>query len=357
MCDGKDTLLIFMPCLEYGGAEKQFRLLRNGLVAKNVHVITILTDSDVADLDTIVSKNRIYSIGAKGNFLSKEWEIYKIVKRILKNHKVQFAIVYDKYAQFAIPILKKFGIKTLFSERNSGEHEHWISRKMICMADLITANSFNAVMEMHRYVNKDVYYIPNGVEIEETHNEPMVHFEKSGRIKIVVPARIAPVKNQMLVVKALKDMTDIEVHFVGKISDDAYHKEIKACIERYQQNEKFIYDGFVTNMKSYYKNYDVVLLPSISEGTSNVILEAFANQIPCIASDIEMNNRVVPRKELLFKSDCAESLFNTLSSIISMEQTDLKIILNDCFNFVKNNYSIDRMVDSYWELIKNGIFK
>lgn len=51
--------------------------------------------------------------------------------------------------------------------------------------------------------------------------------------------------------------------------------------------------GFTTDVDTYYKLADVVVLPSRREGMSNVLLEAHANGIPSIASDIPANRAVI----------------------------------------------------------------
>lgn len=346
----RDCVLLFMPCLKMGGAEKQFWLLRKGLLSKGVCVITVLTSSDQMDMS-----DKIYSVRKEFNFIKKEFEIWKLVHYFLQDYSIKCAIVYDVYAQFAIPFLRMCGIRVLFSERNSGEHKCRISRNVICMANIITANSLSAIMNMHKYVRKEVHYIPNGVEIKDISNDLGHEFSK--QLKIIVPARIAPVKNQMLVIKAIENIKNIEVHFAGKINDENYFQSMQKYIKERGLKNRFIYDGFVSDMNSHYKKFDMILLPSISEGTSNVILEAFAMKKICVASDIKMNEDVVPRKELLFRSGDAESLRTTILTLLKMESYRITDILNDCYRYICENYSTEKMVDSYWELIKHDTFE
>ena len=342
----QDCILLFMPYLNMGGAEKQFLLLREGLIENKVRVITILTSSNSE------GKNEsVFSLKVNANLIEKELEIIKVVKNISKENNIKCAIVYEKYAQFSIPFFKFCGIKTLFSERNSGEHKSLISRKVICMADIITVNSKNALEVMSKYVRKKIFFIPNGVELKENADKPVVNFVKP--LKILVPARIDPVKNQMLVVKAFETNDSVEIHFAGKINDKKYFETIQNYLVSKSLNNRIIYDGFVTDIYSYYKKFDIVLLPSLSEGTSNVILEAFAMKKICIASDIEMNKSIISKKELLFKSNNAKDLEDTVMNFFDMEKKNIRDIIDDCYEYVKVNYSVNNMVNRYLELL-NG---
>ena len=341
----KECLLLFMPCMDLGGAEKQFRLLRNELIKREINIITVLTSSEYTS-----NEDRIYGIKDSNSLILKEIEILKIVLKLQKRWLIKCAIVYDKYAQFAIPTLKLLGIKTLFSERNSGKHKSWISRKIISFANIITTNSENAKNTMADYINKEIYYIPNGIELDNDERE-IRNIEFSLPIKILVPARIAPVKNQLLAIKALENNKDIVVHFAGKIDDVNYYKKVNEYIHENRLESRFIYDGFISDMKSYYKKFDIILLPSLSEGTSNVILEAFASRMICIASDIEMNKAIVPRRELLFISNNIQSLKDRILYIYNLQYKELIDIIDDCYEFVSNMYSVTNMVNRFLELI------
>lgn len=340
----QECILLFMPCLDRGGAEKQFKMLRKKLIQQGQEVITILTSSDFLCCD-----EEIYGIKEKDSILLNEVEILKYILRIKQGKIIKCAIAYDAYAQFAIPILKILGIRTLFSERNSGEHKSRLSRKVISMADIITTNSHNAQKVMSTYVKKNIIYIPNGIDVPKLNRT--CNIQMSNIINIIVPARIAPVKNQMFVIKSLEYEQNICVHFAGKVDDEIYFKLMMDYITDNHLNKRFVYDGFISDMNSYYDKFDIILLPSLSEGTSNVILEAFALKKLCIVSDIDMNKDVVPRSELLFRANDTQSLIDTINYFYHLDDKGINNVIDDCYNFVVSNYSANKMAERYWELI------
>ncbi|MBR4325168.1 MAG: glycosyltransferase family 4 protein [Bacteroidales bacterium] len=167
--------------------------------------------------------------------------------------------------------------------------------------------------------------------------------------KILVPARIDPKKNQVLVVKALRDLSDIEIHFAGKVDVKKY---FDLLLKEIGGNNIFVLDGYVPKIRNYYREFDLVLLPSLEEGTSNVILECLADGIPCMVSNISMNVRLQQSSMFVFESNNAKDLQLKVGDYMKKSASDIEQVLIAGRLFVANNYSVEKMIEKYFSLFQ-----
>ena len=98
--------------------------------------------------------------------------------------------------------------------------------------------------------------------------------------------------------------------------EEAYEEEVN----KLQQEEIVRFHGFQKDVKSYYKNCDVVVIASYHEGMSNVLLEAAATGRPVLATNIPGCKEAVEDNMtgLLFTPRSSESLEETIEYFLSM---------------------------------------
>jgi len=150
-----------------------------------------------------------------------------------------------------------------------------------------------------RFPGKRVEYMPNGVDVKRFSQGDGRRFREAYGISekarlLVTIARIAPPKNQMLLVKALpelrrKDPT-IHVAFVGSVNDRNYHSELsRAAVDLGVADAVTIVPGLQPEdplLADAYHAADVFVLPSLHEPFGIVVLEAWAAGRPVIASRV-----------------------------------------------------------------------
>ena len=260
-------------------------------------------------------------------------------------------VVYGAGTRWLImyPLFRLLRYKIVFSERNDGFHKAKILYRIMEKCDVLTTNSIEAKNVIARYVkNKEIHVVNNGICVP-AHGKAGCSFHSP--LRIVVPARIARIKNQKIVIEALSKVSDVEVHFAGKMDDAAYYNELYNLIRINGLEKKFIFDGYVEDMGKYYHNIDLVILPSLSEGTPNVILESMALQKPCIASNISMNSRLINDDKFLFDPNYSLSLYKCILYFMSLSSSEIEKHLTKNYLFVQTNYSVEKMVSSFKELI------
>ena len=91
-------------------------------------------------------------------------------------------------------------------------------------------------------------------------------------------------KNQLNLVKALKNNPEIPIVFVGKNFGDKYYHTLKKYAEK--RGNVFIFDEIPhEKMAELYKKAKVHVLPSFIETTGLVTLEALINDVQIVTSD------------------------------------------------------------------------
>lgn len=123
-------------------------------------------------------------------------------------------------------------------------------------------------------------------------------------------------------------------------------------MNRYHLQERVEFLGYVDNLVEQYEKADLVILPSLKEGTPNVVLEAYAYGRPVIVSNIESEKDVVRNDHLRFGlngTDEINKCIEYIQGLSNKEYTDL-IVRNR--QFVINNYSIDRMNERFYKVLR-----
>ncbi len=72
--------------------------------------------------------------------------------------------------------------------------------------------------------------------------------------------------------------------FYTLMGDGELRRDIKEYISRAQASSYVSMLGFVPDGRTYYKGFDIFLLPSLKEGVPYVLLEAGVAEIPCVAT-------------------------------------------------------------------------
>lgn len=359
-------ILVIMPELYWGGAETQFRMLATGLADRGCDVTALVeqsngkTDRAVDEAFAARHRDAVDCVRVRGlrsqrssgrKMLSALFLALQIIP-ILRRRRPDVAIVYSALGMRMTPLLRLLGVKTIFSERNAGDYGR-VSllrrRPYFKCAHAIVANSIPAAMSLSEH-GFDVLTIANGVEVP--HDPWPLADQQSRPATVLVPARISPVKNQLAVLRALSQIESPRplVVLAGAVENASYAEELEAEVSRMGLGESVCFAGAVSDMDTLYRAADLVVLPSFSEGTPNVVLEAMARSRPCLVSDIPNNRRVSLNADLRFSPDRPEDLARCLRRALNLDAAERRAVVSEHLAFVVENYSVERMVAAYHSL-------
>jgi L-malate glycosyltransferase len=171
------------------------------------------------------------------------------------------------------------------------------------------------------FSSEQVTVIPNAVELPK---EPVTPPPIEGRaIRLLYTGRLSAEKSLETIVEAASHLASegraVEVHLVGgpAVGRDVT-SALRAQAETLPGAVEVIFHGWVDDVSVEYAAADVFVLPSVSEGMSNSLLEAMAHGMVCLVSDIPENRAVLGEggAGLLFRQGCVATLASLVSDLI-----------------------------------------
>lgn len=159
--------------------------------------------------------------------------------------------------------------------------------------------------------------------------EEITEYEIPGDKKIIVSAgRLENQKGFYHLIKAvslLKNTEDIRLYILGHGSQK---ENLQRMIEELNLKNIVILAGGQTNPYKFMKRADLYVMPSISEGFPNALVEAMAIGIPVLSADCKSGPREILTKEDLYKR--TEGIEYGEYGILVQEMTDSRNYMSSC---------------------------
>jgi glycosyltransferase involved in cell wall biosynthesis len=136
-----------------------------------------------------------------------------------------------------------------------------------------------------------------------------------------------------------------EFHFIGPIPQ-----------EKHLQNKAVIYHGEIRDkvkLTAAIKNCDVLICPSWSEGMPNVILEAMANGLTVIATEVGAVNVLVNDKTgYLITNSHSVEILHAIETVCNSTNTDVNEKKQNALNYIKESFVWEKLINKFLNLIK-----
>jgi glycosyltransferase involved in cell wall biosynthesis len=105
---------------------------------------------------------------------------------------------------------------------------------------------------------------------------------------------IRPVKGYEYLLRALAEVRgEWELSIAGRVLDGEYGRRLERLAAELGLSERVRFLGGVTRAGSFLGGLDLLVLPSLSEGFSNTLLEAMAAGLPVVATSVGSNPEVI----------------------------------------------------------------
>lgn len=270
----------------------------------------------------------------------------------IKQRNVETVMVTNLTGLVLTPLFKHLGCNVIYNERNPGVKvcDSVLKRCLLKRCKKLVCNSKFASSYMSKALGEDVEVINNGIHKLTVVNTP----EADGVYRIIVPARVTGVKNQMVILQALSKLNgclNVKVTFAGVFEDEEYYHTLLDYVKEHNLEECVNFIGFTSDMEYYYKYSDLLILPSLEEGTPNVLLEAFMCRLSVLASDIPMNADCIQDSRCIFGVNNSEELAQKIRWMNELNQCSREKMLDENYRFVNENYGIERMQNRYLNLL------
>ena len=365
-----------LPTHTLGGMQKQCMDLCDGFT-KNGHRVTILTTAREDGVATeVIGDVKIYYLSpSRPERYSRSWNRACKMKISEIHSSTPIDIIHSQSLgargvlrwanKHNIPVVSTWHgtslteISTFFSSaRKSPRYWHWlllmpaIFLRQYLWMDLPTRRASAAITLVSPTLEKNmkicakgkVYVIANGIDIPD---RPPVRDNRE-MLRLLCLGRIEKEKGMHHAVKAMVEFKNENVR-LDVVGSGPYLDELKILITKLELDESVSCHGRVEDdeLSELFTLADVYVMPTTrQEGLPLTILEAMANGLPVIASEIGGISQVIEDKQdgLLVKPGDVSELVDAVRILKNDE--DMRLRLSSAARkTIEDKYSKERMVD------------
>jgi len=334
---------------EIGGTEKM--------------ILTIAKNIDKNLFDFV-----FFCIKGEGKFTEKLRKLnYKVYVLNLKKNPFSFIKLFIYIKREKIDILQSFlfvaniigriygkliKIKLIISSQRSTDEwrkwYHWfIERITKNLVDIYISNSYTAkdvLIKKAKIPRKKIKVIYNGIEIPEK-----IEKLKKDYIAIGTIGNLRKAKGHFNLIKAAKIVVEkyknVKFYIIG---EGELKEEILKMIKEEKLENFFILTGYVEDVYSYLKIFDVFVLPSLWEGCPVSLLESMGYGIASITTDVGDVPYIIENGKdgfIVEKNDYLK-LSEKIIYLIENEE-ERKKIGEKAREKIKNYFSYEEMIKKY----------
>jgi glycosyltransferase involved in cell wall biosynthesis len=196
--------------------------------------------------------------------------------------------------------------------------------------------------------------IPNGFPVREV--ALRIEYAERDGVEVTFAGRLDAQKNPGMLLAAMAKVATspggekVRARFLG---DGVERGELQRRARELGVEDRITFHGRVTDVASYLLRSDIFVLPSLSEGLSNALLEAMAYGVPSVVTRIPGNTDLVRHREtgLLVEPGDTEAMARDILELAG--DPALREKLGRAGRaFVEENFDIDRVAERYAELYR-----
>ncbi|MBN8549659.1 MAG: glycosyltransferase [Deltaproteobacteria bacterium] len=356
--------------LDRGGAERQLLSLVKGL-PKDRFNITVMEFYDggglVPELENVPGVKRVCL--KKGN----RWHTLGFFRTFLREMRAADPDIIHGYLYVAniLAVVAKFFLKRkpaiVMGFRSSNTHlEHYdwmasccalLERKLSRFSDLLIANS-NAGAEYCKavgYSPKRIAVVSNGIDIEQFQPNATVRAETRRRWGVPdqspligIVGRFDRKKNHAVFLRAAAVLAQEfpEARFVGVGGGGRgnYPEEMRQLSRDLGLSEKMVWAGETQDMNAVYNALDLnTLCSNAAEGFPNVLAEAMACGVPCVATDTGDARHILGPTGIIVPESKVELLVTAWKTLLKQDPLPLR---QQTRQRIVENFSIQKLAEN-----------
>lgn len=366
--DKKPTILMAIDSLEHGGAENQFLGISANLPQDfNIQILLMARKGTLYNKINLAKVGPVYcfnKVSSSDNFailfylrsllsfvnpkIVNPWLFYSIFTMCLTSAKSNFIISHLRSSLDAFNIEER---RTIFRILKNLLLDFSLKRTQI-----ITTNSATNFKKLsHTLPDKKIVHIPNFIRVTPLPSKPpkIINYSKP---TIIFVGRMVREKGIFVLIAALKLLNEQNQSFKAIYFGSGPDSPIlEKTIHEMKLNHLVTIKSYQNDMATVYENADILILPSYSEGSPNVLLEAMAFSLPVIASNVAGINDIVSHMHngYLFNPGSENNLAIQITSLLKNTAATESIRTN-AFNFSKE-FSLERSIQLHTQLYSSAL--
>lgn len=235
-----------------------------------------------------------------------------------------------------------------------------VERMLLADAHAIVANSHaHAATLKKRYTRyaERIQFVPNAVDGERFKYSPT---NRSDRLRVVSVGRIVRSKNVHRLISAAIEVSasvELSVTWYGKIHDKEYYEECVAMLR--EAPVGWTWGGEIENPEQAYAEADLFVLPSLLEGMSNSVVEAFASGVPCAISNVADAGWLTNdgTRALLFDPLSEGQVAQTILRFARMSTPEVEEMRRQSIRFVRETLSVSAVGSQYESILAKAAMR
>jgi O-antigen biosynthesis protein len=356
------TILLAMPFMTVGGAERTLSQIFKQLRLRGIHLVVITTeplDARVGDTTRWFEETTL-EVFHLPRFLGREaWP--RFTEHLISSRNVQ--VLWIAGSRFTYELLPS--LKTTFPELKVidilfnpiGMTGHYLKHNYFIDHVVVEHASMKAWLVAKGEKPDVISVIPNGIDTEYYNTVPKIPWRQGttqaseNRFVVAFMGRLSEEKGPdtfIRIADILAHRTDIEFIVCGQgVLYDDLRQDVNS-----RQLENIHFLGFV-EPKSYLRCCDVLVVCSRLDGRPNVVMESLAMGIPVIVSRVGAMPDMVQHgvNGYVLEPNDAEGFADSITRLA----TDAKLqqsMKNSARSWALENFSLSRSIDLYQSLFQ-----
>lgn len=354
---------------EAAGAQRVSDLVAEGLRQRGHQVRTVFMYRKTAAYDhdpdaTFVSETE------PANFLERLRTALRLFT-FVQSQKPEVLITYQHYGNIIGALAGRFSSASLIVANQSGNPSSkglkrclgWVDRLFGALGvyDFIVVNSGSTEALYRQFSPR---YAKRLVRIEHGVRMPQVEIEKeraralfglpTDGLVLVTSGRLAPGKNQSLLIRSLQLLPRAHLALAGAGPDRENLEELTATLQL-RDRVHFIGELSSTDLEAFLQAGDIFVFASTDETFGMSVVEASSAGLPVVTTDLPVFRELLTddegrRSALLFHPGDCRSLAQKITAVLN--DPGLAEELRSAGRSVGKRYSVERMVGQYGYLIE-----
>lgn len=331
---------------------------------KNIYVGILLDKHNYYMIEKFSNVSEVYPVNLKR--LNLFLELWKIISIIKKNNIDTIFIHSGKDAILAIILKKLLGIKIIFFKHNimkakTDIYHKWIIAnvdKFICVSKLAYEYQTKGLIASDK---KKFCTIYNGINSRRFTTDCKLCISSiayKNTFSIGYAGRLVKNKGIFELVKAIKILLDDNINVVLFIAGDKntpLYDEIKEYIIANNLQDRVWFQGLLDEMKSFYKNLDLFVLPSqVKEAFGLSICEAMYCKVPVLTTKSGAQVEIIKNgyNGFIIEDNSSENIAEAIKNI--MKKASLNEIINNGYHTIIDKFLIENTCDKLISVLMNN---
>lgn len=341
-----------------GGSEKYVEVLANTLIKKSVEVFFIYNEEGLLVDKMKELKVKTYKVNMKSPFdIGAAYKIFNFCK------KNNIDIIHTQFPRenYLAIISKFFGCKAKVvytSHINIKNNFIWkVTNSILTKKNsgiIAVCNSVKYLLISNKYPKDKIQVIFNGVQYNENYNSFSI---ENDTFVFVTLARLSLEKGILFLlesIKVLSTMTNKPFRLI-LAGDGPMEEEAKLYVKNHNLTKFVDFLGFCSNPKEILNKGNVFVNSSQSEALSFAILEAMAEGLPVIATNVGGNPDIINTN-----TNCG--ILVTFNNSLEMAEAMKKLIddkelyntlSKNSHNVIKSTFNIEQTINKTFKLYKD----